>query len=174
MFAHCNNNLAIENTLFIWYNNLECENAAKIHAVRCSVKEFVMVEVVAALIWRGDRFLICQRPKNKSRALLWEFVGGKVESGESREDALKRECREELDVDITVGKLFVRVEHEYPDVTIGLSLFEAKLDDGQEIKLLEHSDAKWITADEIDKYEFCPADKGILAKIKTKYRASDI
>jgi len=138
------------------------------------LKEFVMVEVVAALIWRGDRFLICQRPENKSRALLWEFVGGKVESGESLEDALKRECREELDVDITVGKLFVRVEHEYPDVTIGLSLFEAKLDDGQEIKLLEHADAKWITADELGKYEFCPADEEILAKIKTKYRASGI
>lgn len=129
-----------------------------------------MTEVVAALIKRDNKFLICQRSRNKARALLWEFVGGKVEQGESREDALKRECKEELDVDITVGKLFVRVVHEYPDITIGLSLFEAEIDDGQEIKLLEHVDAKWITAEEIDEYEFCPADEDILAKIKSEYR----
>lgn len=129
-----------------------------------------MTEVVAALIKRDNKFLICQRPRNKARALLWEFVGGKVEQGESREDALKRECKEELDVDITVGKLFVRVVHEYPDITIGLSLFEAEIDEGQEIKLLEHADAKWITAEEIDEYEFCPADEDILAKIKSEYR----
>ena len=129
-----------------------------------------MTEVVAALIKRNNKFLICQRPRNKARALLWEFVGGKVEQGESREDALKRECKEELDVDITVGKLFVRVVHEYPDITIGLSLFEAEIDEEQEIKLLEHVDAKWITAEEIDEYEFCPADEDILAKIKSEYR----
>ena len=129
-----------------------------------------MTEVVAALIKRDNKFLICQRPRNKARALLWEFVGGKVEQGESREDALKRECKEELDVDITVGKLFMKVVHEYPDITIGLSLFEADIDEEQEIKLLEHVDAKWITAEEIDEYEFCPADEDILAKIKSEYR----
>ena len=129
-----------------------------------------MTEVVAALIKRDNKFLICQRPRNKARALLWEFVGGKVEQGESREDALKRECKEELDVDITVGKLFMKVVHEYPDITIGLSLFEAEIDEGQEIKLLEHVDAKWITAEEIDEYEFCPADEDIRTKIKSQYR----
>ena len=129
-----------------------------------------MTEVVAALIKRDNKFLICQRPRNKARALLWEFVGGKVEQGESREDALKRECKEELDVDITVGKLFMKVVHEYPDITIELSLFEAEIDEEQEIKLLEHVDAKWITAEEIDEYEFCPADEDILAKIKSEYR----
>lgn len=134
------------------------------------LKEIAMTEVVAALIWRGDRFLICQRPENKSRALLWEFVGGKVESGESFEGALKRECGEELGIDISVGQLFVRVTHEYPDITIALNLFEARLDEGQEIKLLEHAAAKWITADEIEKYRFCPADEEILEKIKTKCR----
>ena len=128
-----------------------------------------MTEVVAALIKRDNKFLICQRPRNKARALLWEFVGGKVEQGESREDALKRECKEELDVDITVGKLFMKVVHEYPDITIGLSLFEADIDEGQEIKLLEHVNAKRITAEEIDEYEFCPADEDILAKIKSEY-----
>ncbi len=133
-----------------------------------------MTEVVAALIKRDDKFLICQRPKDKARALLWEFVGGKVEKGESHKDALKRECKEELDIDITVGNLFVRVVHEYPDITIVLSLFEAELDEGQEIKLLEHVDAKWITAEEIDRYEFCPADEDILAKIKSEYMTMHI
>ena len=128
-----------------------------------------MTEVVAALIKKDDKFLICQRPKDKARGLLWEFVGGKVEKGEGLKDALKRECKEELDVDIEVGELFVKVVHEYPDLTIGLSLFEAWLKDGQEIKLLEHVDAKWISADEIDKFDFCPADEDILAKIKSEY-----
>ena len=59
-----------------------------------------MVEVVAALIWDKERFLICQRPANKARALLWEFVGGKVEAGESLQEALIRECREELSISV--------------------------------------------------------------------------
>ena len=62
-----------------------------------------MVEVVAALIWDKDKFLICQRPANKARALLWEFVGGKVEQGESKEQALIRECKEELNITLNVG-----------------------------------------------------------------------
>ena len=64
------------------------------------------VEVVAALIWRGDRFLACQRPAHKARGLLWEFVGGKVEPGETKEEALVRECREELGVTVRVGEVF--------------------------------------------------------------------
>lgn len=74
-----------------------------------------MTEVVAALIWKDDKFMICQRPANKARALLWEFVGGKVEYGETNEQALVRECKEELNVLISVGDVFVEVIHEYPD-----------------------------------------------------------
>lgn len=120
-----------------------------------------MIEVVAALIWKEDKFLICQRPPHKARGLLWEFVGGKVEVGESAEDALKRECREEMDVEICVGEKFAEVVHEYPDLTVHLTLFNTAIISG-EIKLLEHNAIKWITPREIPEYSFCPADKTFL------------
>ena len=123
-----------------------------------------MTEVVAALIWDGDRFLACQRPAHKARGLLWEFVGGKVEPGESREEALIRECREELDVTVEPKDIFMEVIHEYPDIKIKLILFNAVISEG-EPKKLEHVDIKWITPDEIDRYEFCPADEEILKEI---------
>ena len=119
-----------------------------------------MVEVVAALIWKGDRFLICQRPANKARPLLWEYVGGKVEPGETKEEALIRECKEELDITVSVGTVFLDVYHEYPDISIHLTLFNATIVDG-DIKLLEHNDYRWITPAEITDYDFCPADKEI-------------
>lgn len=123
-----------------------------------------MVEVVAALIWDNDRFLICQRPANKARPLLWEYVGGKVEPGETKEEALVRECKEELDITVSVGSVFFDVIHEYPDITIHLTLFNATVVDGM-IKLLEHNDYRWITPKEIPKYEFCPADKSINSEL---------
>lgn len=89
-----------------------------------------MTEVVAALIRRGNTFLICQRPRNKARGLLWEFVGGKVEPGETREQALIRECREELDITLTVGDIFIEVTHKYPDLTVHLTLFDATIAQG--------------------------------------------
>ena len=123
-----------------------------------------MTEVVAALIWDNDKFMICQRPANKARALLWEFVGGKVESGESKEQALVRECREELAVTLSVGDVFMDVTHEYPDLTVHLTLFNATSAEGVPQKL-EHNDIQWITPREIQNYEFCPADEEILARI---------
>ena len=128
-----------------------------------------MVEVVAGLIWNGNKFMICQRPKNKARALLWEFVGGKVEQGESGEDALIRECREELDIVVKPLDVFCDVVHTYPDIVVHLTLYNAEIISG-EPRLLEHNDLKWITADEIDNYEFCPADVEILEKIKCATR----
>ena len=124
-----------------------------------------MTEVVAALIWNGERFLACQRPAHRARGLLWEFVGGKVEAGETREDALIRECREELAVTVSVGEVFMDVIHEYPDLTVHLTLFHAAIAEG-EPQLLEHNDIRWLTVEEIDDYEFCPADKDILKEIK--------
>ena len=124
-----------------------------------------MTEVVAALIWDGPRFLACQRPAHKARGLLWEFVGGKVEAGESKEEALIRECREELDVSVSVGEVFMDVVHTYPDLTVHLTIFNASLMEGS-LTLLEHADAKWLTVDQIDSYPFCPADKEILERIK--------
>ena len=124
-----------------------------------------MVEVVAALIKDGNKFMICRRPPHKARGLLWEFVGGKVEHGETKEQALVRECREELDVAVKVGGVFCEVVHKYPDITVHLTLFCAEIISGVP-KLLEHVDIKWITPDEISGYDFCPADKEILEKIK--------
>ena len=127
-----------------------------------------MVEVVAALIWNNNKFMICQRPAHKARALLWEFVGGKVEPGETKEQALIRECREELAVTLSVDDVFMDVIHEYPDLTVHLTLFNATIAEGEPQKL-EHNDIQWITPSGISNYEFCPADKEILDKIIGKY-----
>lgn len=124
-----------------------------------------MTEVVAALIWDKDKFMICQRPENKARALLWEFVGGKVEPGETKEQALIRECQEELAITLSVGDVFMDVVHEYPDIRVHLTLFNAEIAEGVP-KMLEHNDIQWITPVEIPNYEFCPADEEILEKIK--------
>lgn len=126
-----------------------------------------MTEVVAALIWKGDRFLACQRPAHKARGLLWEFVGGKVEPGETKEEALIRECREELGVTLSVGEVFMEVTHTYPDLTVHLTLFQATIQEGQPRKL-EHHDIRWITREEIDQYPFCPADEAILDRLRTQ------
>ena len=120
-----------------------------------------MVEVVAAIIWKDDKFMICQRSAHKARALLWEFVGGKVEPDETKEQALIRECREELAVTPSVGNVFMDVVHEYPDITVHLTLFNATIAEGEPHKL-EHNDIQWITPNEIPNYEFCPADEEIL------------
>ena len=126
-----------------------------------------MTEVVAALIWEGDRFLACQRPAHKARGLLWEFVGGKVEPGETLEAALIRECREELDITVAPRDIFMEVIHEYPDLTVRLTLFNAVIAEG-EPKLLEHNDLRWITTAQIDDLAFCPADEEILKKLKQR------
>ncbi len=131
-----------------------------------------MVEVVAALIWRQGRFMICRRPENKKRALLWEFVGGKVEPGETKEQALVRECREELSIGISVGAVYTDVVHEYPDITIHMTLFNAEITEGEPV-LLEHAGLKWILPSEIPDYEFCPADRDINAKIMRDFVAGD-
>ncbi len=129
-----------------------------------------ITQVVAALIWDGNRFLICQRPPHKTRGLLWEFVGGKVEAGETKEAALIRECREELAVSLSVGELFMEVVHEYPDITVQLSLYHAAIAAGQPQKL-EHVDIRWITPAQIPDFDFCPADTQILEKIREAYGA---
>lgn len=124
-----------------------------------------LTEVVAALIWDGDRFLACQRPAHKTRGLLWEFVGGKVEKGESKKTALIRECREELGIEIAVGDVFMEVVHEYPDLNVSLTLFHATIHEGIP-QLLEHNAFKWMRVSEIDQYDFCPADEPILKALK--------
>lgn len=124
-----------------------------------------MVEVVAALIWEKNKFLICQRPANKARGLLWEFVGGKLEADETKEQALIRECREELGVTLSVGDIFMDVTHEYPDLTVHLTLYHATISKGVPQRL-EHNDIRWITVQEIPQYTFCPADEEIIKKLQ--------
>ena len=126
-----------------------------------------MTEVVAALIWDGDLFLACQRPANKARGLLWEFVGGKVEPGETREQALIRECREELAITVRVDDIFMEVTHEYPDLTVHLTLFHAAIADGTP-QMLEHNDLRWVTIQEMDELAFCPADEVILDGLRRR------
>lgn len=124
-------------------------------------------EVVAALIWEGERFMICQRPAYKARGLLWEFVGGKQEKGETLQEALQRECREELDIEISVGEVFTDVMHDYPDLLVHLTIFNAVITKGPP-KLLEHNDLRFILPSEICEYAFCPADEEILKMLQNK------
>lgn len=124
-----------------------------------------MTEVVAALIWSGEKFMICQRPAHKARGLLWEFVGGKVEMGETGEQALIRECREELAITVRPLDIFMDVVHEYPDLTIHLTLFNASIAEGIP-QMLEHNDIRWIAVGEIDEYQFCPADEMVLSRLR--------
>ena len=144
---------AVEKLTFLWYNYVTKLNGG-----------VGMTEVVAALIWNREKFMICQRPAHKARGLLWEFVGGKVEQGETKEQALIRECQEELNVTLSVGSVFMDVVHEYPDITVHLTLFNATIANGKPQKL-EHNDIQWITPGEIPNYDFCPADDEILKKI---------
>ena len=127
-----------------------------------------ITEVVAALIWQGEQFMICQRPAHKARGLLWEFVGGKVEPRETKPAALIRECEEELAIVVDVGDIFMEVTHEYPDLTVHLTLFHASVAEG-EPQMLEHNDIRWITPAEIPEYDFCPADVEILEEIAKRY-----
>ena len=127
-----------------------------------------MVDVVAALLWQDDRFLICRRPPHKARGLLWEFVGGKVQPGESKADALIRECREELAVTVIPEGIFMEVDHVYPDLTVHLTLFHARIAEGVPQKL-EHNDIRWLRVDEIGDYVFCPADVEILQRLTEEY-----
>ena len=123
------------------------------------------IEVVAALIWQKDRFLICQRPANKARPLLWEFPGGKIEPGETGEEALIRECREELDITLTVQTPCTDVTHRYPELTVHLTLYNSVIAEGTP-RLLEHNALQWICTEEIPSYEFCSADRVFFPKIR--------
>ena len=125
-----------------------------------------MIEVVAALIRRGNTFLACQRPAHRARGLQWEFAGGKVEPGETMHQALIRECREELGVELAVEDAVTEVTYAYPDVTVRLTLLSASITAGTPRKL-EHADIRWITLAESRDYPFCPADRIFLERLET-------
>jgi 8-oxo-dGTP diphosphatase len=124
-----------------------------------------MTEVTAAIFKnKQDEILICQRPAGKNCALLWEFPGGKQEPGETLEECIVRECIEELSVEIKVLQKFDEVTHEYNDKTVHITFFECVFLNGVLMKK-EHNDIKWVNIAELQRYEFCPADKLIVEKI---------
>lgn len=127
-----------------------------------------MVQVVTALIWENNKFMICQRPAHKGNGLLWEFVGGKVEAGETLQEALIRECKEELNVTVSVGDIFAEADHVYPDIAVHITFFNAKIVEGTPEKL-EHNDIRWISPKEIPNYDFCAADVDMLNKIMENF-----
>ena len=124
-------------------------------------------EVVAALIERDGKFMICRRPEGKARAGLWEFVGGKAEQGETLDQALVRECREEIGVTVRVGDPYMDVTYDYPDISVHLTLFHAEIAEGIPTPM-EHNAIAWITADESVDYPFVPADEPIIARLKSE------
>ena len=117
------------------------------------------IEVVAAVIFREGKVLCVQRAEHEREyvSLKWEFPGGKVEVGESREEALIREIREELSVDIEVSEFLMTVEHTYPDFHLTMHVFKFILDQG-EITLNEHVALKWLSLDELDQLDWAAAD----------------
>ena len=127
-----------------------------------------MVQVVTALIWENNKFMICQRPAHTGNGLLWEFVGGKVEAGETLQEALIRECKEELNVTVSVGDIFAEADHVYPDIAVHITFFNAKIVEGTPEKL-EHNDIRWISPKEIPNYDFCAADVDMLKKIMENF-----
>ncbi|MDI9496978.1 MAG: (deoxy)nucleoside triphosphate pyrophosphohydrolase [Bacillota bacterium] len=126
------------------------------------------LDVVAALIRRGERFFVCQRPASKNLPLHWEFPGGKVEPGETHAQALARECREELAIEVEVGELEIQIHHEYPDRSIALSLYRTRITAG-EPQRLEHAALAWVRIEEMASLPFCPADLVILEHLQKRY-----
>lgn len=117
-----------------------------------------MIEVVAGVIYKNNKFLIAQRNLKKAQGGLWEFPGGKVEEGESYENALAREIKEEFNANIEVNEYIGENIYHYPEKDIRLLFYKARLL-SENIELLEHEDYKWITKDDKDNFEFAGADK---------------
>ena len=131
-----------------------------------------ITQVVAALIWREDKILICRRPANKARALLWEFPGGKVEAGETPEKALVREIKEELAADISVGKRLTTVEYDYPEFHLVMDCYLCSVDP-HALKLLEHENAEWLTWRDFNKMDWMEADKKVVEAVKTFFKEAE-
>ncbi len=124
-----------------------------------------IVEVVGAIIKDGDRYLVGQRAANKSQGGLWEFMGGKIEPGETPEQALARECREELSLEIENEYVIDSVVHDYPEKTIRLTLISCTPKEGSSPKAMEHQQIRWVSRDEMDNMNFAAADRELIVKL---------
>ena len=125
------------------------------------------LEVVAGYIKEGNRFLLFRRPPYKARGLGWEFAGGKIEKGETGQQALKRELREEINADVTVYDEMAECYHDYDDLSIHLTLYQCTLSKTG-FSLNEHVDCRWVTLEETDEMSLCPADKILVEMLKRK------
>lgn len=121
-----------------------------------------IIEVVGGIVRRGDKFLLGKRPFGKSQGGHWEFIGGKIEPGETPEQALARECREEIALGIVNARIRTSVTHAYPDRTIHLTLIDCEPAPGSEPTALEHSEIGWFTVAEMKTLDFCAADAELL------------
>ena len=124
-----------------------------------------IVDVVGAIIKDGDRYLVGQRAAKKDQGGLWEFMGGKIEPGETPEQALARECREELALEIENECIIDSVVHEYPEKTIRLTLISCSPKSGSVPKALEHQQIRWVTVPEMRGMPFAPADSELIDKL---------
>ena len=123
------------------------------------------IKVVAAIIRKGDRIFATQRGYGEFKD-GWEFPGGKVEPGETSQEALVREIREELDADIEVGSLLTTVEYDYPKFHLSMDCFWAELVPGSEMKLIEHEACRWLSIDELEEVNWLPADIEVIRAIR--------
>ena len=126
------------------------------------------LEVTAAIIRQNGKVLICQRPVEKNCCLLWEFPGGKIEAGETGEQSIIRECQEELGVTLSVERELTDITYTYPDRIVHLYFYLCNIAAGVPEKK-EHNALAWIAPDEVDRYEFCPADTKMLSSVDLKY-----
>lgn len=124
-----------------------------------------IVDVVGAIIKQNERFLVGQRAADKAQGGFWEFIGGKVEEGETPEEALARECREELLLEIENERLLDSVVHEYPEKTIRLTLIECEPKPGSVPRAVEHQKIRWVSRKQMEKMDFAPADRELIRKL---------
>ncbi len=122
------------------------------------------IQVVAAVIFEGERILATQRGYGEFKD-GWEFPGGKIEPGENAQQALQREIREELEVEIDVGEALTTVEMDYPSFHLSMQCFRAKIRTGEPV-LKEHEAARWIRAENLENIEWLPADRIVIEKLK--------
>ncbi len=127
-----------------------------------------MIKVVAAVIWKDGKLLICQRNRNKNLAYFWEFPGGKIEAGETPQQALIRECQEELSVTIAPKEIVGVTLHAYETFSVELTFIEAEIIEGVPQKT-EHEAIAWVTRAELDQYTFCPGDTEVLSIVLRKF-----
>ena len=122
------------------------------------------IEVVAAIIYKDGAYFVTQRGYGEFEG-MWEFPGGKIEPGESRESALKREIQEELGIDITINKFLCTTDYDYPSFHLMMHCYLCNVKSG-DIELREHKSARWLSVDMLDSVEWLPADKEVVDKLR--------